>query len=52
MTTMSITPPTPVLHPDFGKRQRVFTYPRDLTEIAIEANEMRMARHAKRAALR
>ena len=48
MTTMSITPPTHVLHPDFGKRQRVFTYPRDLTDIVIEANEMRMARHAKR----
>jgi hypothetical protein len=48
MTTMSINPTAHVLHPDFGKRQRVFTYPRDLTDIVIEANEMRMARHAKR----
>jgi hypothetical protein len=49
MTIMSFTPPAHVLHPDFGKRQRVFTYPRDLTEIVIEANEERMARHSKRA---
>jgi hypothetical protein len=48
MTIMSFTPPTHVLHPDFGKRRRVFTYPINLTQVTIEANEARVARHAKR----
>jgi hypothetical protein len=48
MTTLTFNPPTCIL-PNFGKRTRVFTYPQDLTDIVVEANEMRIARHAKRA---
>ena len=48
MTTLTFNPPTCIL-PNFGNRSRVFTYPQDLTDVVIEANEARIARHAKRA---
>ena len=49
MTTLTFNPPSSSISPNFGKRSRVFTYPQDLTDVVIEANEERIARHAKRA---